>query len=143
MSELHFGLLAPALRPLLDKFYRAHRSPMRAPAGAQAWVARRQEILAALCLTPVDGGHWLTGLLVAPTERRQGLSSRLVKQALAQTPGPVWLFCHPQLVDFYQRQGFVQALHLPPSLAERLTRYQRNKQLVAMAHDSAAPAALA
>jgi GNAT superfamily N-acetyltransferase len=141
MSEPHFGLLAPALRPLLDKFYRAHRSPMRAPAGAQAWVARRQDILAALCLSAVDGGHWLTGLLVAPAERRQGLSSRLLKQALAQTAGPVWLFCHPQLVDFYQRLGFAQTLQLPPSLAERLTRYQRHKQLVAMAHGPVAPGA--
>lgn len=141
MSELQWGLLAPALRPLVDKFYRAHRSPMRAPSGALVWVARRQEILAALCLTPIDAGHWLTGLLAAPTARCQGLASRLIEQALAHTPGPVWLFCHPQLVGFYQRLGFVQTGHLPPSLCERLARYQRSKPLVAMAHGSATAAA--
>lgn len=137
MSEPHIGLLAPALRPLLDKFYRAHRSPMRGPSGAQAWVARRREILAVLCLSAVDGGHWLTGLLVAPCARRQGLASRLVGQALAQTPGPVWLFCHPALADFYERLGFAQTPHLPPSLAERLARYRRSKPLIAMAHGAA------
>jgi GNAT superfamily N-acetyltransferase len=134
MTELHFAPLAPPLKPLLDKFYRAHRSPMRAPSGAQVWVARRQDIVAALCLTPVDGGHWLTGLLVAPSERRHGLASQLVELALARTPGPVWLFCHPDLVGFYQRLGFAPATQLPAALAERLARYQRNKSLVALGH---------
>lgn len=132
MTDIHCDRLAPLLQPLLDKFYRAQRSPMRAPNGAQTWVARRQEILAALNLTPVDHGHWLTGLLVAPTVRRQGLASRLIEHALTRTPGPVWLFCHPDLADFYQRLGFEPAAELPPPLAERLARYQRNKALLAL-----------
>lgn len=137
MTELQFAPLAPPLKPLLDKFYRAHRSSIRAPNGARVWVARRQEILAALCLTAVDDGHWLTGLLVAPDERRHGLASRLVEQALARTPGPVWLFCHPDLVGFYQRLDFAPATRLPAALAERLARYQRSKALVALASPDA------
>lgn len=136
--DIHCELLAPLLQPLLGKFYRAHRSPMRAPDGAQTWVARRQEILAALNLTPVDHGHWLTGLLVAPTERRQGLASQLIEHALARTTGPVWLFCHPDLLGFYQRLGFEPATQLPPALAERLARYQRSKALLALARGSVA-----
>lgn len=129
--------LPSPLRPLLDKFYRAQNSPMRAPKGAQAWVARRQEILAALNLTPVDDGHWLTGLLVAQAQRHQGLASCLIGHALARTPGPVWLFCHPELAGFYQRLDFIQAPSLPPPLAERLARYQRHKALVALARATA------
>ncbi|HEY6611737.1 MAG TPA: GNAT family N-acetyltransferase [Pseudomonas sp.] len=136
--DIHCELLAPLLKPLLGKFYRTHRSPMRAPDGAQTWVARRQEILAALNLTPVDHGHWLTGLLVAPTERRQGLASQLIEHALARTTGPVWLFCHPDLLGFYQRLGFEPATQLPPALAERLARYQRSKALLALARGSVA-----
>ena len=136
--DIHCELLAPLLQPLLGKFYRAHRSPMRAPDGAQTWVARRQEILAALNLTPVDHGHWLTGLLVAPTERRQGLASQLIEHALTRTTGPVWLFCHPDLLGFYQRLGFEPATQLPPALAERLARYQRSKALLALARGSVA-----
>lgn len=130
--DIHCELLAPLLQPLLGKFYRAHRSPMRAPNGAQTWVARRQEILAALNLSPVGGGHWLTGLLVAPAQRRQGLASRLIEHALAQTPGPVWLFCHPELADFYARLDFTPAAELPAPLAERLARYRQHKTLVAL-----------
>ncbi|MBV2134541.1 GNAT family N-acetyltransferase [Pseudomonas sp. MAP12] len=133
MNELHFGLLAPALQPLLGKFYRAHRSPMRAPPEAQTWVVRQTEILGALNLSPVGGGHWLTGLLVAPAQRRQGLASRLIEHALAQTPGPVWLFCHPQLADFYTGLGFTLAAELPAPLAERLARYRQHKTLIALA----------
>ncbi|MNM93287.1 Acetyltransferase (GNAT) family protein [compost metagenome] len=136
--DIHCELLAPLQQPLLTKFYRAQRSPMRAPNGAQTWVARRQEILAALNLTPVDHGHWLTGLLVAPTERRQGLASRLIEHALARTAGPVWLFCHPDLLGFYQRQDFEPAAQLPPALAERLARYQRSKALLALARGAVA-----
>lgn len=132
MTDIHCDRLAPLQQPLLDKFYRAQRSPMRAPNGAQTWVARRQEILAALNLTPVDNGHWLTGLLVASTMRRQGLASQLIEHALARTLGPVWLFCHPDLLDFYRRLGFVPAADLPPALAERLARYQRSKALLAL-----------
>ncbi|SFQ13575.1 Acetyltransferase (GNAT) family protein [Geopseudomonas sagittaria] len=136
--DIHCELLAPLLQPLLGKFYRAHRSPMRAPSGAQTWVARRQEILAALNLTPLDHGHWLTGLLVAPTARSQGLASQLIEHALARTAGPVWLFCHPDLVGFYRRLGFEPATQLPPALAERLARYQRSKALLALARGSGA-----
>lgn len=140
MADYHCERLAPALHPLLDKFYRACRSPMRAANGAQAWVVRQPGIVAALCLTPVDdGGHWLTGVLVAPAERRQGLASRLIEHALAQTPGPAWLFCHPELVGFYRRLGFTPATQLPAPLAERLARYQRHKTLVALAHREAMP----
>lgn len=131
--------LAPPLLPLLGKFYRAHRSAMRAPNGASAWVARRDGIVATLCLTPVEHGHWLTGLLVDPAQRRHGLASRLIEHALAHTPGPVWLFCHPELYAFYQRNGFtpLDGSQLPPPLAERLARYQRSKSLLAMGRDDA------
>lgn len=133
-DNIRYEPLAPELRPLLDKFYRAHRSPMRVPAGAQSWVARHREILAALNLSPVEHGYWLSGLLVAPEQRRRGLAGHLLGQALARTPGTVWLFCHPDLADFYRRAGFMPTTDLPQPLAERLARYRRYKALVALAH---------
>lgn len=132
-DDIRYEPLAPELRPLLDKFYRAHRSPMRVPAGAQSWVARQREILAALNLSPVERGYWLSGLLVVPEQRRRGLAGRLLEQALARTPGPVWLFCHPNLADFYRRAGFMPTTDLPQPLMERLARYRRHKTLVALA----------
>lgn len=134
MPDLHFLPLPDVQRPLLEKFYRAHRSPMRARGEAQMWVARQPDIVGALCLTPVAGGHWLTGLFVAPAERGRGVAAGLIASALSSVEGNVWLFCEPELSGFYQRLGFVETLQLPQELASRLERYRQTKRLVALAH---------
>ncbi|MCE0864029.1 GNAT family N-acetyltransferase [Pseudomonas alloputida] len=105
---------------------------MRAASDAELWVARAPGIIAGLSLSAVGEGFWLTGLFVAPQRRNQGVAARLVEAALAQVGGPVWLFCHPDLMPFYQRLGFDLAQQLPEALASRLLRYQRNKRLVAL-----------
>lgn len=138
-ADIRCEILVPARRPLLTKFYRNHRSPMRPPQGAQSWVARQQDIVAALNLSQAESGYWLSGLLVAQPLRRQGLASRLIEHALGQTPEPVWLFCHPDLIGFYRRQGFEPATALPETLAQRLARYQRHKALAALVRTGVHP----
>lgn len=140
MQPLSFSALPAVMRPLVNKFYRAHRSPMRAGADDQVWVAKNGEIVAAVCVQPlVQGpGFWLTSLFVAPSHRQQRIASHLVTQACEHTPGPVWLFCHPELAGFYTALGFTAADKLPPNLAERLQRYCRTKSLVALHRDSQA-----
>ena len=133
MTAPRIRRLPPPLRPLIDKFYRGHRSPMRSQAGDELWVAERgSEIIAALGLRPLADGQWLTGLFVAPNERGQGLATRLVQCSLAVHPDPVWLFCHPDLGPLYRRMGFADCPGLPQTLAERLARYQRSKSLIAL-----------
>ncbi|MGM3218070.1 GNAT family N-acetyltransferase [Pseudomonas sp. PhalM4] len=105
---------------------------MRAASDAQLWVARAPGIIAGLSLSPVGNGYWLTGLFVDPQQRNKGMAGRLIEAALEQANGPTWLFCHPDLVPFYQRLGFHMAGQLPESLASRLLRYQRSKRLVAL-----------
>ena len=128
---MHYRLLPASLKPLADKFYRSQRSAMRATAGAQLWVTEDRQIVAALCLHQVAHGHWLTSLLVDSARREQSVASQLAEAALADCTTPVWLFCHPQLSDFYLRLGFVPCTDLPQPLAERLARYQRSKNLLA------------
>lgn len=130
MSIPQYAALQAAARPLLNKFYRQHRSAMRLPPDAQGWVARETEIIAGLCLTQVAQGQWLTGLLVTPGWRGRGVAQGLIEASIAA--GPVWLFCHPQLRGFYERVEFDIAETLPPALAERLRRYQQTKELIAM-----------
>ncbi|MBC3386829.1 GNAT family N-acetyltransferase [Pseudomonas sp. SWRI179] len=132
MSEIHYTQLDEPLWPLMNKFYRAHQSSMKAVRDAQLWVARRDEIVAALCLRPVSGGHWLTGLFVAPTYRVQGIGARLIAEAVTDVDEPVWLFCHPDLRGFYERRGFSFDPELPYAMAERLSRYARSKPMIAM-----------
>ncbi|PWB32901.1 GNAT family N-acetyltransferase [Pseudomonas sp. SDI] len=105
---------------------------MRASANAELWVARAPGIVAALNLSAVAEGYWLTGLLVDPTRRSQRLAHRLIAQACSGKAGTVWLFCHPELAGFYQQQGFTGVDSLPAALAERLARYQRSKPLIAL-----------
>jgi len=132
VTDLRFCSLSGLEQPLLNKFYKSQGSPMRAAANGQCWVARDPGIVAALCLSPVANGHWLTGLWVANALRKQRIAGRLIDEAVRSIEGPVWLFCHPDLQAFYERQGFALCPDLPAPLAERLSRYQRSKPLLAM-----------
>ncbi|MDB6141429.1 MAG: N-acetyltransferase [Pseudomonas sp.] len=134
MPATVFYSLPELSRPLLDKFYREHRSPMRAGGEARLWVAKQTEIVGGLCLTDVADGQWLTGLFVAPAMRGHGIAGRLIDAALAEVRGPVWLFCHPDLLGFYRRSGFEPAANLPQTLAGRFERYSRTKPLIALIH---------
>ncbi|QVN04563.1 GNAT family N-acetyltransferase [Pseudomonas rhodesiae] len=136
MPELPIDPLPEPLWPLLNKFYRRHDSSMKALKGGRLWVARDGDIVAGLCLTPVVGGQWLTGVFVAPDYRGQGLAARLILEAVASVEGTVWLLCHPDLERLYQRIGFTQDTRLPQSLGERLVRYKRNKPMIAMGLES-------
>ncbi|ARU89257.1 GNAT family N-acetyltransferase [Pseudomonas sp. M30-35] len=131
MPATRLRALPEALKPLANKFYSAHRAKMKAAHDDQVWTLEQSQIIAALCLRPVANGHWLTSLFVAPEHRQQGHAKQLIHSAIANCYGPIWLFCHPSLSDFYQALGFSSALQLPAPLNERLRRYQRSKPLIA------------
>ncbi len=139
MPNTQYTLLDEPLWPLMNKFYRAHQSSMKAVRDARLWVAKRDEIIAALCLRPVAGGHWLTGLFVDPRCREQGIAATLIAHAIKHLEEPVWLFCHPDLRGFYERRGFTFDPPLPYAMAERLSRYARSKPMIAMGLEPRAP----
>lgn len=132
MTDIRYSQLDDLSWPLMNKFYRQHQSSMKAVREAQLWVARKEEIVAALCLRPVSGGHWLTGLFVDPACRGQGIAAQLIAEAVKEVEAPVWLFCHPDLRGFYERRGFTFDPALPQAMAERLSRYARSKPMIAM-----------
>ena len=133
MTILRHRCLSASLCPLIDKFYRQHRSPMRSRSADEHWVTERAgQIIAAVNLYAVTNGQWLSGLFVAPEQRSQGVAGDLLQDVLAAHPVAIWLFCQPQLHTFYSRHGFRACQELPAELAERLTRYQRNKTLLAL-----------
>jgi len=129
---MEFSELPSCARPLLDKFYKSQRSPMRSAGNARWWVAREGDIVAAANFMPIAGGYWLTGLHVAVERRNEGCGSSLISKAQEALGGPVWLFCAPELHDFYKRSGFEDATSLPMELAQRLERYRASKHLLAL-----------
>ncbi|MDP3848194.1 MAG: GNAT family N-acetyltransferase [Pseudomonas sp.] len=132
VEAIHYQPLANELLPLANKFYKSQRSNMRVGRSEQVWIARQGQIIAACCLKPIEHGQWLTALLVASQRRQQGIASTLLRQLLHSRAGPVWLFCHPDLLAFYQRQGFQLATKLPAALTDRLRRYQQKQPLLAL-----------
>ncbi len=131
-EAIHYQRLASELLPLANKFYKSQRSSMRVGRSEQVWVARQAQIIAACCLKPMAHGQWLTALLVASQHRQQGIASHLLQQLLPSCGGPIWLFCHPDLWAFYQRQGFQPTTQLPAALADRLRRYRQKQSLQAL-----------
>jgi predicted N-acetyltransferase YhbS len=137
MTEVRYRQLPRLMLPLVNKFYRRYRSKMRARGDEKIWVAEDMEIRGAVRLRPVEvgsevRGHWLTGLFVCPDGRNQGIAGELVKNASMQVGAPIWLFCHPELSQFYERFGFREVATLPESLASRLVRYQQTQSLTAL-----------
>lgn len=140
LPELHCTPLNSLERKLLDHFYRQYGSRMRAAADGELWVARAKGIVGGMSLTPMAGGHWLTGLFVAPQWRGRQVARQLIETALKDASAPIWLFCHPDLRIFYQRLAFTDTDVLPEALGTRLARYQRSKRLVAMVRDQSSRA---
>jgi len=137
---VEFIELPTQARPLLDKFYKLQRSRMRSVGNARWWVAKDGEIIAGASFLPISDGHWLTGLHVAIKHRNKGYGQGLFNAAQAALGGPVWLFCAPELRDYYRRAGFDEAVALPSELAQRLERYRASKDLLALVRVEAATA---
>ena len=87
MTAIVYAPLEAPLWPLMNKFYRAHQSSMKASKDAQLWVARQQDIIGGLCLRSLAHGYWLTGVFVAPALRGQGVAGALVKAKLETHSG--------------------------------------------------------
>lgn len=93
-----------------------------------------RQIAAAARIRPIGPYHLLTGLLVHPHLRGQGLGTSLM-QALAPTLGaaPSFLFCEAELTAFYRGLGFMLPNNPPSELLQLQRRYQtQGKQLVLM-----------
>lgn len=122
--------------PLANKFYRQHQRGMKASGDQQVWVIRDPAIIASLCLRQVEGGWWLTSLLVDPNARGRGTASALLQHVRQHHDGAIWLFCAPELEPLYSASGYRQNTCPPSALGDRLRRYQRTKSLIAMVNSS-------
>lgn len=130
---LEITQLAPELYPLVNRFYRQYQRGTKVSSQHRIWIGRElDQILCSVCLQSVTDGYSLTSLLVDPQQRQRGYASALLAAVRANCHGPIWLFCKPELSAFYSRMGYRETDSLPESLTDRLTRYQRQKPLIAL-----------
>ena len=135
-TDWHSRRLQGPLLALANQFYKRVNKHMKARGDETAWLGSvGNEPLVALRLRPLEP-PWqlLTGVLVAPDARGQGLATRLLTDAAADyRAGHTWLFCEPVLCPLYLRAGFTLCANLPAPLRSRLQRYQqKTPALVAM-----------
>ncbi|WP_051333450.1 GNAT family N-acetyltransferase [Aliagarivorans marinus] len=121
------------VKPLYKQFYKS-ATPRR---DDRLFIARNDHraIIAAAKLRVIDGKYWLlSGVVVAPAFRQQGIASLLLSHVLQRVEErPCYCFCHPQLATLYIELGFETLDELPDSVLARFNTYRRSKRdLVAL-----------
>ncbi|WP_037428045.1 GNAT family N-acetyltransferase [Shewanella colwelliana] len=94
-------------------------------------------ITAAVRLRPIGPYQLLTGMLVHPDYRQQGLGHSLMQaidKPLQTTPS--FLFSLPELTHFYAQHGFVEHGVMPAEITQLYQGYiNQGKQLVLMRYE--------
>lgn len=121
------------VKPLYQQFYKS-AVPRR---DERVFITRNthRSIIAATKLRSIEGEYWLlSGVVVAPAFRQQGIASLLLSHVLQRVEErPCYCFCHPQLAALYITLGFEIRDELPDSVLSRLNTYRRSKRdLVAL-----------
>lgn len=109
----------------LNRFYKRNGHRGKATASHQAWWLEQDgAIVAALRLEPFPWGHLLRGMWVATEQRGQGLGTHLLTllQPQLTTRDCFCLPYRPQL-DFYHRNGFIDAQNDAPSALRQQYRH--------------------
>ncbi len=101
---------------------------------------KNQQIVAALIISFQQTSPFLHALVVAKGNQGQGLAKQLITHVQQQVSA-ISCFCQPQLISFYQQQGFViiQAEQLPTSLQPLFNAYQQQQQNLSCLHWQSSP----
>ena len=127
--KIQIDWLEPERRRAAFSFYKAFMPHARISKKEALCVAylpgSAEQIIAAARLRPIGPYRLLTGVLIHPKLRMQGLGSQLIR-ALRPELGlaPSFLLCDAALCSFYQRHGFAPAQRPPAELSQLQRRYQ-------------------
>ena len=122
-----FQWLKPIENPLVRPFYQAHL-PYSRPNKADciAVLRHQQAIVACARLRPIGEFTLLTGMLVDPQYRGQGLGHQLLQQMHSHfKPGYTFAFALPALENFYLQHGFSLVSTAPNDIQQRYVAYQQ------------------
>ncbi len=93
-----------------------------------------RQVIAAVRLRPIGSFTLLTGMLVHPDYREQGLAHQImVSLADIFENNRTFLFSLPSLVGFYQQHQFIQTDDVPNDILQLFSKYQGlGKELILM-----------
>ncbi|KDM89654.1 GNAT family N-acetyltransferase [Photobacterium galatheae] len=136
-TTLSFHPLKPIRFPLINRLYKAHYPAGKAKRDEIIWIGETtSEIVTVVRFQLSDDHQLLTGMLVAPTFRQQGVGLALLEACRTQLLSRrCFCFAFSHLEPLYQKAGFIviDEVRLPASLANRLQRYRSaGKSLIPM-----------
>ncbi|WP_238925528.1 MULTISPECIES: GNAT family N-acetyltransferase [Vibrio] len=101
---------------------------------------QQQTIIAIVRFRPIEQYTLLTGMLVVPDHRQQGIGQQLLSYcATEELNSNCYCFAYQHLETFYQQGGFhaIESEQLPSSLRQLFLRYITNgKKLLPMQYKS-------
>lgn len=137
MSELKIEVLEPIKLPLVTRLYKAHYPSGKAKKDELTIVGyQRNQLVAVVRFRSLDRFRLLTGMLVVPECRDQGLGHQLMEFCQKNVLGEGdYCFAYEHLESFYSQHGFevVKMDELPNPLKVLFERYcNSGKKLVGM-----------
>ncbi|NVD05404.1 GNAT family N-acetyltransferase [Vibrio sp. JPW-9-11-11] len=140
MDALTIESLDPIKLPLVARLYKAHYPSGKAKKDELTIAGYHHNHLAAVVrFRTVEQYRLLTGMLVVPEYRQQGVGHQLMahcqQQVLQQGD---YCFAYAHLETFYSQYGFktLEGSALPNPLNNLFGRYSRTKSLVAMRYQT-------
>ena len=136
MSPIQIEVLDSVKLPLVSRLYKSYYRSGKAKKDELIIVGTvDKQMIAVVRFKSVEENRLLTGMLVVPEFRSQGLAHQLMsycEQHVLQSGD--FCFAYSELESFYQQHGFqiVVLSHLPNSLKNSFERYSRTKKLVPM-----------
>lgn len=141
MSNLSFDILDPIKLPLVSRLYKAHYPSGKAKKDELTVVAYHEgKLIAVVRFRSLEQFRLLTGMLVVPEHREQGIGHKLMEycQHSVLQHGD-FCFAYEHLEAFYAAHDFkaVEPHQLPNSLKMSFERYVNSgKRLVAMQYQA-------
>lgn len=139
---MKFSWLQAIENPLVKPFYKQFMPHARVNRSEKIAVLRlNNTIVACARLRPIEEFELLTGMLVHPDLRGQGIGHQLLAGMQERlTEGRTFTFAFSHLADFYARHGFAVTGRAPDEILQRFQAYQaQGRDIVLMAYIAKPP----
>ncbi|MFV0575770.1 MAG: GNAT family N-acetyltransferase [Vibrio sp.] len=141
MTKVNFQYLDVIKHPLIKPIYKAHYPSAKPKKNEDVIVGYcENKLVSVVRFRPIEQYSLLTGMLVIPDFRGQGVGSKLLQFCQSEwISSHTFCFAYQHLENLYQSVGFhtIDKEELPPCLLKLFERYTANgKKLLPMHYKS-------